>query len=153
MQVALLRGMKASGRLLVLVQALTSPKLAAVDEAAGTIPAPLQVNDFCQYPGESLSDLYGRMSLDAECDGELCWESGEADDVCRRMRGWPWGSSAWWMRPLPRSACRSLCRSWAAPPMQPCVSQIRAPLSAHSANECPRQDLEVAITHSMVLQD
>lgn len=35
--------MKASGRLLVLVQALTSPKLAAVDEAAGAIPAPLQV--------------------------------------------------------------------------------------------------------------
>ena len=42
-QVALLRGMKASGRLLVLVQALTSPKLAAADEAAGAIPAPLQV--------------------------------------------------------------------------------------------------------------
>ena len=42
-QVALLRGMKASGRLLVLVQALTSPKLAAVDEAAGNIPASLQV--------------------------------------------------------------------------------------------------------------
>ena len=42
-QVALLRGMKASGRLLVLVQALTSPKLAAVNEAAGAIPAPLQV--------------------------------------------------------------------------------------------------------------
>jgi len=43
MQVALLRGMKATGRLLVLVQALTSPKLAAVDESAGAIPAPLQV--------------------------------------------------------------------------------------------------------------
>lgn len=42
-QVALLRGMKASGRLLMLVQALTSPKLAAVSEAAGAIPAPLQV--------------------------------------------------------------------------------------------------------------
>ncbi len=52
MQVALLRGMKASGRLLVLVQALTSPKLATVDNAAGTIPAPLQVNDFYQYLGK-----------------------------------------------------------------------------------------------------
>ena len=42
-QVALLRGVKAPGRLLVLVQALTSPKLATVDDAAGAIPAPLQV--------------------------------------------------------------------------------------------------------------
>lgn len=42
-QVALLGGMKATGRLLVLVQALTSPKLAAVDDAAGAVPAPLQV--------------------------------------------------------------------------------------------------------------
>ena len=43
-QVALLEGMKATGRLLVLVQALTSPKLAAVSDAAGTVPAPLQVS-------------------------------------------------------------------------------------------------------------
>ena len=66
--------MKASGRLLVLVQALTSPKLAAVDEAAGTIPAPLQVNDFRQYPGKSFCErnLYGRMPLDAVCDGDFC---------------------------------------------------------------------------------
>ena len=43
MQVALLQGMKATGRLLVLVQALTSPKLAAVNESSGAVPAPLQV--------------------------------------------------------------------------------------------------------------
>ena len=55
-QVALLRGVKAPGRLLVLVQALTSPKLAAVDDAAGAIPAPLQVRSLL------VADPYGKTS-------------------------------------------------------------------------------------------
>ncbi len=42
-QVVMLRQHKASGRLIVLVQALTAPRLAAADPcAAAAVPAPLQ---------------------------------------------------------------------------------------------------------------
>jgi len=30
---------------------------------------------------------------------------------CRHMRGWLWANFALWMRPLPRSVCRCLCKS------------------------------------------
>ncbi len=42
-QVVLLRQAKPSGRLVVLVQALTAPKLASNDAAHSSVPAPIQV--------------------------------------------------------------------------------------------------------------
>lgn len=43
MQVVLLRQAKPSGRLVVLVQALTAPKLAGLESAPSSVPAPIQV--------------------------------------------------------------------------------------------------------------
>lgn len=65
-QVALLQGMKATGRLLVLVQALTSPKLAAVDDSSGAVPAPLQVRNLSLggYPYRQISLLKSPCCFD-----------------------------------------------------------------------------------------
>ena len=68
-QVALLQGMKATGRLLVLVQALTSPKLAAVDESSGAVSAPLQVRSLpsSRYPYRHIMLLNSPCCFDIVC--------------------------------------------------------------------------------------
>lgn len=65
-QVVLLRQAKPSGRLVVLVQALTAPKLASHDSAHSSVPAPIQVP-----PHNALISDRPLTSLQGQC-GLLC---------------------------------------------------------------------------------
>ena len=93
------RARKLRGRLLVLVQALTSPKLAAVNDAAGRRPGATAGETTCYLVCPVQLTLWSVMAGCRLLHQVMCDSPSKSVTKlvmhCRHMPGWPSASSAW----------------------------------------------------------